>query len=154
MKGFITRNSKQIREPEIVSVAAALRSQYKRVAAIGFCWGGWAVFRLGAKSHSPPLVDCISTAHPSLLEPTEIENIGVPVQVIAPENDMMFPPELKELTNRVIPTLGVAYDYQHFPGVEHGFATRGNTHDEVELKGMARAKSCVVAWFQHWLHTN
>ncbi|KAH8894410.1 alpha/beta-hydrolase [Thozetella sp. PMI_491] len=154
MKEFITRNSKEIRGPEILSFAIALRAQYRRVGAIGFCYGGWAVFHLGAKSHSRQLVDCISTAHPSLLEPSEIENVGVPVQIIAPEKDMMFPPELKELANRIIPTLGVPYDYQLFPGTDHGFATRGNDYDEKELKGMVRAKCCAVAWFQYWLNIN
>jgi hypothetical protein len=33
----------------------------------------------------------------------------------------MFTPELKEFSNKVIPTLGVPYDYQDFPGVEHSF---------------------------------
>lgn len=154
MKGFFARNSKQIREPEIVSCVRALRPQYRRVGVIGFCFGGWAVFRLGARSYSPPLVDCISTAHPSVLEKSEIENVGVPVQIIAPERDMVFTPELKEFANRVIPTLGVPYDYQYFPGVEHAFATRGNPGDEAERQAMVRAKNCAVSWLHHWLHVN
>ncbi|KAF9766230.1 hypothetical protein IL306_001394 [Fusarium sp. DS 682] len=150
MPGFMARNSKEVRGPELVNFAAALRSQYKRVGAVGFCWGGWAVFRLGARS-SNGLVDCISTAHPSLLEESEVKDVGVPVQILAPENDFMFSPEMKGYVNRVIPSLGVAYDYQHFPGVEHGFATRGGLKAD-EYAAATRATTATVSWLRLWLH--
>lgn len=158
---FTSRNSKAIREAEIFECARALRTQYghKQIGAIGFCYGGWAVFRLGSKAYNnnvdgqeTKLVDCISTAHLSWLEKGEIENVGVPVQILAPEFDPAFTPELKEFSNRVIPTLGVAYDYQYFPGVAHAFATRGDPEKDVERKGMERAKNAVVHWMKEWLH--
>ncbi|KAF5232148.1 hypothetical protein FANTH_13145 [Fusarium anthophilum] len=71
MPGFMARNSKEVRGPEIFNFAATLWSQYNRVGAVGFCWGGWAVFKLGARS-SDGLVNYISTAHPSLLEKSEV----------------------------------------------------------------------------------
>jgi dienelactone hydrolase len=148
--GFLSRNSKAIREPEIFECARALRSQYKRIAAVGFCFGGWAVFRLGGKDVN--LVDCISTAHPTLLEKSEIQNVDVPVQIMAPEFDPMFTPELKEFCNKVVPTLGVPYDYQYFPGLHHAFATKGDPENGLENKGMERAKNAAVHWFQQWLH--
>lgn len=145
------RNSKQIREPEIFACARALRAQYKRVAAVGFCYGGWAVFRLGAKGNHG-LVDCISAAHPSWLTKEEIQDIGVPVQILAPENDHAFTPELKQFSNHVIPGLGLDYDYHHFAGLQHAFAIRGNRADEAEMKGLERAKNAAVFWFKQWLH--
>ncbi|GLA18164.1 hypothetical protein AnigIFM62618_005319 [Aspergillus niger] len=157
MPAFLARNSKITREHEIVECAQALRSKYRKLGTIGFCFGGWGVFRLGAKrsaeDNSTPLVDCISTAHPSLLELSEIENVKVPVQILAPENDMMFKQELKDTCNRVIPSLGLPYDYQFFPRVEHGFAIRGNRHDKDEMEAMVRAKSCAVYWFKYWFHS-
>ncbi|KAL2825521.1 Alpha/Beta hydrolase protein [Aspergillus pseudoustus] len=152
MPGFLARNSKLTREGEIVACAKAIRATYTKVGAIGFCFGGWAVFRLGAKSHEPPLVDCISTAHPSMLENDEIENVGVPVQILAPEVDPMFSPALKEACNRVIPAKGLPYDYQFFPSVEHGFGIRGNPGDIVEREAMVRAIGAAVSWFKYWLH--
>lgn len=146
----MARNTKAIREPEILDCARALRSQYLRVGAIGFCFGGWAVFRLGAKGNQ--LVDCISTAHPTFLEKQEIESVGVPVQILAPEMDMMFTEELKAHCNKVIPTLGISYDYQYFPGLEHGFAVRGDPTNPAEMKGLERAKNAAVLWFRQWLH--
>jgi len=156
LPGFLSRNSKAIRWPEILECTKDLRSQYKHVGAIGFCYGGWAVFRLGShESNNPsPLVDCISTAHPSVLEKSEIEDVGVPVQILAPEIDPMFTEELKEFANRVIPTKEVAYDYQYFLGLEHGFATRGDLDNEAERRGLERAKDAAVSWFREWLHVH
>ncbi|KEF55481.1 esterase/lipase [Exophiala aquamarina CBS 119918] len=149
---FLKANNKVSREPEIDECAKALRSQYKRVAAVGFCFGGPVVFRLGAKGRN--LVDCISAAHPSFLEEEEIAKVGVPVQIIAPETDPLFTPELKTYSNATIPTLGIPYDYQHFPGLEHGFATRGDPKVDKERDGMLRAKNAAVLWFRQWLHDN
>lgn len=37
--GFLGKNSKDIRYPEIKAVAESLRKDFKKVGAIGFCWG-------------------------------------------------------------------------------------------------------------------
>ena len=96
-------------------------------------------------------MDCISTAHPTHLEQSEIQAVGVPVQIMAPEIDPMFTAELKEFSNRIVPTLGVPYDYQFFPGLEHAFAIRGDPGNEAERRGMARAKNMAVSWLKEWL---
>lgn len=152
LPAFIGRNGKDTRRAEIFDCARNLRSQYKRVGVVGFCWGGWAVFQLGAKENGG-LVDCISTGHPTFLEKSEIEAVGVPVQILAPEFDERFTPELKEHANRVIPSLGLPYDYQYFPGLTHGFANRGDPKKEGERKGMVRGKNAATVWFQQWLHS-
>jgi dienelactone hydrolase len=95
LKGFIAKSSREIREPEIFACAKALKDAGNKVAAIGFCYGGWAVFRLGAKEHNPPFVDCISAGHPSLLTKQDIDEVAVPVQLLAPEFDHVFTPEFK-----------------------------------------------------------
>lgn len=201
---FIGRNSKEIRWPEIKSAAQTLRKDYKKVGAIGFCYGefltfplfpsiaspqagdnlialsirrspeigedqwcgfneerehdeltlppgGWAVFKLGAKENNN-LVDCISTAHPSLLDKAEVDAVGVPVQILSPEHDQMYTEELKAYTNKVIPSLGLEYDYQYFPALAHGFAARGDPKDAAQKKGLERAKNAVVQWFNEHLH--
>ena len=145
---MITRNTKDIRRPEIHAVTQLLRQQYNRIGAVGYCFGGWAVFSLGS---STSLVDCISTAHPTWLTKEEIDNVSVPVQIIAPEIDRPFHQELKDHCHKVIPTRGVPFDYQFFPGVEHAFATRGNLEDEKEVRATIRAKNAVVSWMRLWL---
>ncbi|KAJ9608173.1 hypothetical protein H2200_007161 [Cladophialophora chaetospira] len=151
LPAFIARNTKAIRTPEILECARILRSRYKYTGAIGFCFGGWAVFRLGARDNGERLVDCISTAHPTWLTKEEIKNVGVPVQILAPEHDGEFTPELKAFANSTIPTLGVAYDYQYFPGLEHVFAVRGDLNKPAEREGLERAKNVAVFWFRQWL---
>ena len=100
------------------------------------------------------LVDCISTAHPAFLTKEEIDSVGVPVQILAPEHDEFFTPELKAHVNKVIPTLGVEYDYQYFPGMGHGFTTRGDQSDMRHMEAVDRAKNAVVGWFAQMLRSH
>ena len=91
-------------------------------------------------------------AHPSLVEKAEIDAVKVPVQIMAPENDHAFTAELKEYANKVIPTLGVSYEYIYFPGLTHGFAARGDSTNKVQKDGLERAKRCAVNFFNEFLH--
>ena len=118
---------------------------------MGFCYGGWAVFRLGAKGHQPPLVDCITTGHPSLLTKQDIDEVAVPVQILAPEIDPMYNAELKLHSFLTIAKLGVPFDYQHFPGVEHSCFVRGDEKMAGEREAMARGKNAAIAWFGQFL---
>lgn len=76
----------------------------------------------------------------------------MPVQILSPEHDQMYTEELKAYTNKVIPSLGLEYDYQYFPALAHGFAARGDPNDPVQKKGMERAKNAAVGWFKEHLH--
>ena len=60
-------------------------------------------------------------------------------------------PELKKYTQRAIPKTGVPYKYLHFPGVEHGFATRGDLADEESKQAIKRAMMTTFYWFRLWL---
>ncbi|KAI4167692.1 MAG: hypothetical protein LQ343_007011 [Gyalolechia ehrenbergii] len=141
------RHSKEIRGPEVFEAARALKQDlgFQKIAAIGYCWGGWPAFQLAAKGRD--LVDCISVAHPTFVTKEEIDAVGVPVQIIAPENDPAFTPELRAYANKVIPELNVEYDYQHFPKLDHGFAVRGDPNDKTQKEGLERAKNAAVSWF-------
>ena len=65
---FLGRNGKDKRWPAISACAKALKKDlgFKKVGAIGFCYGGWAVLQLGRKSDT--LVDCVSTGHPAMFD--------------------------------------------------------------------------------------
>ncbi|KAL2823272.1 Alpha/Beta hydrolase protein [Aspergillus cavernicola] len=156
LPAFRKRNSRDIREPEVFRCAAALRGIYKVTAAVGFCYGGWAVFRLGAEhpsSSSPlggvdqrPLVDCITAAHPSMLTEEDIDGVVVPVQILAPELDPIFTPELKRYTFDSLQRRGVPFDWQHFPKVEHACMSRGDLTKPGEGAALERGKNALVAW--------
>lgn len=95
------------------------------------------MFRLGAKNAK--LVDFISTAHPSLLTNEEIEAIGVPTQVLSPEHDPIYTEELKTHTKEWLPKTGLYYEYIDFPGLAHGFATRGDQNNKEQKDGLDKA---------------
>ncbi|KAF2833670.1 alpha/beta-hydrolase [Ophiobolus disseminans] len=149
LMAFIGRHSKEIRWPEVKACAQELKKQYSKVAAMGFCYGGWACMKLAA---DPSLIDAISTAHPSLLDKLELEAVKVPVQLIAPENDFAFTEELKKHALEVLPKTGVQWEYIYFAGLTHGFAVRGNPDDKKQKDGLERAKRSAVNFFNEFLH--
>jgi len=149
-EGYIKNNTREIREPEIFDCARKLRSEYKKVGAIGYCFGGWAVFRLGATGND--LVDCIIAGHPTWLTKDDIDGAAVPTQILAPEFDVPYTEELKEYTFKSLMKRGVAFDYQHFPGVEHSCFTRGRPDKSGEQEAMVRGKAAAVSWLRQWLH--
>lgn len=62
VKDFIMNdNAKDIRRPEIEACAKALKNElgFKKVGAVGYCYGGWAVFHLGNKSKSSHVFGCV-----------------------------------------------------------------------------------------------
>ncbi|KAH8680659.1 dienelactone hydrolase [Xylariales sp. PMI_506] len=173
-EGFIRRHGREETEAAVFACARALRGVHDKVGAIGFCYGGWACFRLAAREHphssttttttttiaaalaTPlplPLVDCISVAHPSLLTPQDIDEVSprVPVQVLAPERDRVYTPELKLRTFQKLQELGVPFEYRHFPGVEHSSLVRGDERKEGEREAMVAAKNAAVKWFKEHL---
>ncbi|RGP61667.1 dienelactone hydrolase family [Fusarium longipes] len=135
--------------PNIRILADHYAKEYPKVGAIGFCYGGWASFKLAA---DPSLIDAVSAAHPSGLERSEIDGVKVPVQVLAPEHDHEFSAELKAYTFESLSKTGVPWEYVHFPAMKHGFASRGNPNDKREKDGFERAKRSAVQFFNEFLH--
>ena len=170
---FKADHDKHITFPSILKVARELRQKYDRVGVIGYCFGGWSGFALGSSEHKRAdgrmLIDCLSVAHPSWLSKEEIDNIAVPVQIIAPEHDSQFNADLKRHANAAIPTKIVPYEYCHFEGVVHRFASQPDfsepTAEEVrkheharksgdgarERKAFCRAQRSIVSWMREWL---
>lgn len=89
-------------------------------------------------------VEMQSTENPPWLTKSEIKDLGVPVQLMAPDIDPVFTPKLEEFSNRAIPSLGLDYDYLVFPGLEHVFAVRRNRANEAKIKGLGRAKNAAM----------
>ena len=150
---FIARNSREIREPEIFAYAKALRLKgYDKIGAVGFCYGGWAVARLAAaEGDGKPLVDAISAGHPSLLTKEDIDGVAVPSQWLSPEHDPVYTAELKAHTVAKLQEKNLPFDYQYFPGIEHGAMVRGDEKRAGERAAMVRAKVAVVLWMKTWL---
>ncbi|EAA32437.1 alpha/beta-hydrolase [Neurospora crassa] len=167
---FMKENAREVREPEIFAFAKALKSAegggFEKVGAVGYCYGGWAIFRLAAaeheegsgdsEGHGKKLVDAVTTGHPTFVTKEDIERVSknVPVQVLAPEFDQRYTEELKTHTFVTLQKLGVPFEYSHFPGVHHGCFIRGDERKEGEREAMVRGKNAAVAWMKQWLHSN
>lgn len=165
LQKFAKENAREVREPEIFAFARALKSSaeggcgFEKVGAVGYCYGGWAVFRLAAAEHEEKgekLVDAVTAGHPTFLTKEDTEGVSknVPVQVLAPEFDPPYTAELKLHTFVTLQKLGVPFEYLHFPGVHHACFIRGDERKEGERDAMVRGKNAAVAWFKQWLHGN
>jgi dienelactone hydrolase len=160
---FIGRHGRDIHEKDIFVVARALRREhgFDKLAAIGFCYGGWAILRLGAKPEDQPededkdakliegpLVHAVSMAHPSLATEKDIAGVAVPLQILAPEIDQMYSPALKQFTFDVTVKNGIPLDYLHFPGIEHGDLMRGDQNTIESRQALVRAQFAAVNFFK------
>ncbi|KAI3316884.1 dienelactone hydrolase [Xylariaceae sp. AK1471] len=154
MAGVARDNAREIRAPEMEACAKALKSElgFKRLGAIGFCYGGWAVCHLGSKEQNPKLVDVISMGHPSWLVKEDVDKLAVPIQILAPEHDHAYTPDLKKYTFAKLLELNLPFEYVHYPGAEHGGLVRGSENKPEERLAMAQAKNSAVAWFKQHLH--
>lgn len=151
LHGMLTRNSRAVREPEILTFAAHLRRLHKKVGAVGYCYGGWAAFRLGAREHSPPLVDCVVVGHPSLLTRADVDGLAAPLKLLIPEFDPVFTPELRAHCFETLPKMGRPWAYEHFPGVAHACFIRGDERKPGERDAMVTGKDSAVYWLRRFL---
>ncbi|KAJ5936352.1 Alpha/Beta hydrolase protein [Penicillium verhagenii] len=157
LEAFMQRNGREKREPEIFECARALKRElgFAKVGAVGYCYGGWASFRLGgegAYAGGGRAVGGLYFCWASVASYRgDVDEVDVPVQILAPEVDLAFPVELKKYTFETLLGLNVAFDYQHFPGVGHSCLVRGDVGKDGERAAMERGKDAVVAWFGRWL---
>jgi len=160
MPSFLKRNGREQREPEIFACAHALRSLgFEKLGAVGFCFGGWASFRLAAESsvlaNGSPLIDVISVGHPSLLTKEDVDGLKdgsvVKVQVLAPEKDPVFTGEMKRYVFERLLEKRIAFNWRAFPGVVHGCFVRGGEDRVGEREAMVKGKDAVVRWMREGL---
>ncbi|KAK4212520.1 Alpha/Beta hydrolase protein [Rhypophila decipiens] len=169
LAGFTAKNSREIREPEVFGWARYLGHElgFEKLGAVGFCFGGWAVFRLasldqesgGLDQHGDGkrrLVDCISAGHPTWLKESDVDgaSTNVGVQVLSTEVDQQFNPQLKAYTFNKLQERGVPFEWVHFPGVGHGCLARGDENIKGEREALVRGKNAVVGFMRQWLGTD
>ncbi|GAA6051561.1 hypothetical protein JCM3770_003472 [Rhodotorula araucariae] len=115
--------------PPVDKVLAQLRSQgVKRVAAIGFCFGG----RYVADLVLDDAVNVGIVAHPSLLKvPDDIEALAkkdTPFLWNHATEDVMFNKDQQKLASEILKGKD-AHKEIHWEGATHGFAIRGDPTD-------------------------
>ena len=133
------------RMPEILDSIRRIRENHSWIAAVGYCWGGLANFKLASKG----VIDCVTIAHPGAPTEDEIKAVNIPIQILAPEHDFSFSKELKDFCNTEIPKLNVPYVYHHFPGMPHGFCTKVDENVPEDKKQLEIAKNAVAFWISN-----
>jgi dienelactone hydrolase len=150
LAGFLApdRNGREARQDLILHVAKQLKEKHtKSLGAVGFCYGAWGCFHLGSsKQQLGPVVDYIAVGHPSMITKEDIDDLAVPLLVLAPEIDFAYTKDLKVHTFETMIERQLPFEYRHFPGVEHACLVRGDARKEGERQALEAGKNAVVHW--------
>ncbi|KAE8223860.1 hypothetical protein CF319_g3157 [Tilletia indica] len=140
--------------PKIESAAKAIKALHsgKKLGVVGFCWGAPGTMRLGSDDvPADTQADAVAWAHPSLLEvPSDISKLTKPGCFLAAETDAQLPKERREIVEEELCKLakkGIYTTLRFFPGVEHGWAVRGDENNEYTSRAMRDAQSTLADFF-------
>jgi dienelactone hydrolase len=150
---FRSFNSKEKRYPQILAYAQELKKNHQRVFGIGYCWGAWGSYMLGAEEG---LMAGVSVNHPSLLRiPEDIENLKCDTVIVAPYTDSAFPPESRAIAEKIFDRKAkeekLFSKIVVYPGFVHGFAARGDVGDAFSNDAIEDAKTETVLFIQKCL---
>ena len=137
-----------------------------KIAAAGFCWGGKHAMLLAHDNPSSrvrrhesqinsaalePLVDCIFTAHPSYIDPHDIEAITIPISVAVGDKDMAMKASLIQQMKEILEVKKKGdHEVNIIPGAKHGFAVRTHPDDKYEVECAEKAEVQAIEWFNRW----
>jgi len=118
----------------------------QKIGIIGYCYGGSLSIKFGAPSKG---VTAYSAVHPGTPEmPTDIEAIQIPGLYLCAETDKSFGEEVREKTREILKNKGIKTVFKIFPGVNHGFAIRGDENDEHIKKAKYEALEDAINFFK------
>jgi len=117
----------------------------------GYCYGGKVGFYL-AFDHK---VKALAVHHPSLLDvPSDLEKLkasAVPTLFNVNEHDSQFDPTKQAIADRLFEGQSGTYRKEYFPGMNHGFAVRGDMSKSAEKESKEKAFENVVGFFKEKL---
>ncbi len=121
--------------PSIQKFVSHLRSdsEYKKLGAVGFCWGGWPVVHL-VHSGAEPNVDAAVSCHPAFLViPEDVEKVDKPLEIHVGTLDEYVPAGDVEKVKEVFKGKEGCEIYVYEDQV-HGFSARGDLKIEKDRK--------------------
>ncbi|KAK0388852.1 hypothetical protein NLU13_5095 [Sarocladium strictum] len=134
-------------DPITVAGIQALKAMgYKKIAAVGYCFGAKYIIR-----HYKDGIDVGFVAHPSFVDEAEFAAIPGPLSIAAAETDTIFPAENRHKSEEILRKIGVPYQINLFSGTEHGFAVRGDPKVKSQKFAKERAFQQAVDWFDEHL---
>ncbi|KAI9369939.1 dienelactone hydrolase [Aspergillus egyptiacus] len=119
----------------------------KRVAAVGYCFGGKYVCRF----LKPGKVDVGYTAHPSFVTEEELAAVAGPLSICASEIDNIFTTELRHKSEDILIKTGQPWQINLYSGVTHGFAVRADLSNKHHKFAKEQAFCQAVTWFKQYL---
>jgi dienelactone hydrolase len=123
----------------------------KKIGAIGFCWGATSCLYLAGKKAGESQVDAIAFAHPSVIEPTDFEQIEKPGLFMTCEVDGQFPKEKQEASKLVCEKKAKEDDvftrFSYYPRVSHGWSIKGDETEAYSATAMNHAAAEAIGFF-------
>lgn len=107
------------------------------IFAVGYCFGGKYVLTLAAdlpdseakgqeikaeegQIRRGPEIKCGICAHGTLVGMSDTRDLKAPLQIVAVEDDPLFPKEVLEAAQESLKKNGVDHEVEVYPGVPHG----------------------------------
>ncbi|KZO95259.1 alpha/beta-hydrolase [Calocera viscosa TUFC12733] len=136
--------------PIVEKFLPALKGKHdtKKVATIGYCFGGPHVVRALTQG------DAIAGAlvHPAFVKEKDFQEMKQgAIFFSCAETDGTFPAELRHKAEEIVQANKLNYHFQLFSGVTHGFAIRGDP--KIENQRWAKEQSAwgITGWFDRFL---
>jgi len=143
-----------VTDPKLDKFMTKIRNDYgyKKIGAVGYCFGGSAGVRIGSRDKIDSLVVC----HPGRCSINEIKAIKVPTAWICAEEDIMFSPSLRNQAEAIFAARKgkdnfIEYEFEDYEGTIHGFAARPNLRDAELAEAYNGAIAQTIAWFEKTL---
>lgn len=107
------------------------------IFAVGYCFGGKYVLSLAAdrsdsgttgqevkaeegRIRKGPEIKCGVCAHGTLVSMDDVKFLKAPIQIIAVEDDPLFPEEVLDAARQSLEQNGTEHEVEVYPGVPHG----------------------------------
>ncbi|KUJ06765.1 alpha/beta-hydrolase [Mollisia scopiformis] len=121
---------------------------YKKIGAVGYCFGAKYVARFMAKGKG---IEVGYMAHPSFVDEDELAAIAGPLSISAAETDEIFPAEKRHKSEIILVETKQPYQINLFSGVVHGFSVRCDVSKKHEKFAKEKAFLQAVQWFDEHL---
>ncbi|KAH7326160.1 dienelactone hydrolase [Stachybotrys elegans] len=146
---FLYHHRVEIIDPVIASVVDYIRTDLgvSKIAVTGYCFGGRYAFREIAEGKG---ADVAFTAHPSLVEESEIEAITKPISIAFAETDDLLPADVRHEYETQLLATGEPYYLSLYSGTQHGFGVRANVSDPEQKFAKEQAFFQAVRFFDTW----
>ncbi|KAH8676450.1 Alpha/Beta hydrolase protein [Tricladium varicosporioides] len=145
-----TRHTTAMVDALVATSIQSIRNElgFKKVAAVGYCFGGKYVARFLALGKG---IDAGFTAHPSAVEAAEWQGIAGPLSIAFGDLDGSSTPAQRAAAEAIFLAKNATYQTVLYANAEHGWAVRTNLTDPKKRFAQESAYLQAVRWFDAWI---